>query len=241
MVRVAGLMGQEAAGFAVRSADGMTPAQALAGIRARITELTTRQARLWKRELQPALAAADVEIVAIEDCTDKELRAPRSPVPPGHLPGADAARRRLGSAVPVHLGPLALARRPGGRPGQRGGAVRPRQGARGPRSVRQHGQAARAPRVGDRALPAGALPRDGDLRAGTVPSHARRRLRGVRRRRRSPRGRRVRAQAPPLRRRDPRRGVGVGIRRRCWTGSGTASTRPTTRCTRSKGCSTSPT
>ena len=31
MVRVAGLMGQEAAGFAVRSADGMTPAQALAG------------------------------------------------------------------------------------------------------------------------------------------------------------------------------------------------------------------
>ena len=35
MVRVAGLMGQEAAGFAVRSADGMTPAQALAGIRDR--------------------------------------------------------------------------------------------------------------------------------------------------------------------------------------------------------------
>jgi polyphosphate kinase len=73
MVRVAGLMGQEAAGFAVRSADGMTPAQALAGIRARITELTTRQARLWERELQPALADADVEILAIEDCTDKEL------------------------------------------------------------------------------------------------------------------------------------------------------------------------
>ena len=49
MVRVAGLMGQEAAGFAVRSADGMAPAQALAALRARILELTTRQARLWTR------------------------------------------------------------------------------------------------------------------------------------------------------------------------------------------------
>ncbi len=74
MVRVAGLMGQEAAGFAVRSADGMTPAQALADIKARVTELTGRQARLWKRELRPALAAEDIEIAAIEECTPKELQ-----------------------------------------------------------------------------------------------------------------------------------------------------------------------
>ena len=37
MVRVAGLMGQEAAGLAVRSADGLTPAQALAALKARVT------------------------------------------------------------------------------------------------------------------------------------------------------------------------------------------------------------
>ena len=74
MVRVAGLMGQEAAGFAVRSTDGITPAQALAGIRARVTELTTRQAKLWKRDLQPGLAAEGIEIGAVEECTPKELQ-----------------------------------------------------------------------------------------------------------------------------------------------------------------------
>jgi polyphosphate kinase len=47
MVRVAGLMGQEAAGFGVRSADGLTPQQALASIRARALELTARQSKLW--------------------------------------------------------------------------------------------------------------------------------------------------------------------------------------------------
>ena len=73
MVRVAGLMGQEAAGFAVRSADGMTPAQALAALRACILDLTTRQARLWTDDLRPALAAAGVEIVTIDDCTPDEL------------------------------------------------------------------------------------------------------------------------------------------------------------------------
>ena len=74
MVRVAGLMGQEAAGFAVRSADGMTPAQALAGIRARVTELTTRQAELWNSELQPRLAAEGIVIGTVEECTPKELQ-----------------------------------------------------------------------------------------------------------------------------------------------------------------------
>ena len=73
MVRVAGLMGQEAAGFAVRSADGLAPAQALAALRERIVELTTRQARLWTDELRPALANAGVEIVTIEDCSDEEV------------------------------------------------------------------------------------------------------------------------------------------------------------------------
>ena len=56
------------------SADGLTPQQALALIRARVSELTVRQSKLWKRELRPALAAAGIEIGTIEECTTKELR-----------------------------------------------------------------------------------------------------------------------------------------------------------------------
>jgi polyphosphate kinase len=73
MVRVAGLLDQEAAGLAVRSVDGLTPTQALAALKARVTELTSRQAKLWKRELRPALAAEGIEIVTIEECSPKEL------------------------------------------------------------------------------------------------------------------------------------------------------------------------
>ena len=45
-VRVAGLLGQAEAGLAVRSADGLTPQQALARIRHRVLELTKQQSRL---------------------------------------------------------------------------------------------------------------------------------------------------------------------------------------------------
>jgi polyphosphate kinase len=73
MVRVAGLLDQEAAGLGVLSADGLLPGQALAGIRARVTELGNRQSRLWKRELRPALEAEEVPIGSVEECTEKEL------------------------------------------------------------------------------------------------------------------------------------------------------------------------
>jgi polyphosphate kinase len=73
MVRVAGLLDQEAAGLGVLSADGLLPGQALAGIRARVTELGNRQSRLWKRELRPALEAEEIPIGSVEECTEKEL------------------------------------------------------------------------------------------------------------------------------------------------------------------------
>ena len=241
MVRVAGLMGQEAAGLAVRSADGLTPSQALAALKARVTELTSRQAKLWKRELRPALAAEGIEIVTIEECSPKELKRLETVFTRRHLPGADAARGGRGAAVPVHLRALALARRARRRPGQRRGAVRPGQGAGRARPVRRRRAAARAARVGDRALPAVALPRDGDLRARALPRHPRRRLRGVGRRRRPPRGRRVRAPAPPLRRRRAGRGVGLGVERHARPAPRGARRRATTRSTRSRACSTSPT
>ena len=72
-VRVAGLLGQAEAGLSVRSADGLTPQQALARIRERVLELSALQSRLWKRELRPALAAEGITVGGIEDLGPKEL------------------------------------------------------------------------------------------------------------------------------------------------------------------------
>jgi polyphosphate kinase len=72
-VRVAGLLGQAEAGVTVRSADGLTPQQALARIRERMLDLSATQARLWKRELRPALAAEGITVGGIEDLGTKEL------------------------------------------------------------------------------------------------------------------------------------------------------------------------
>ena len=73
MVRVAGLMDQAAAGLSVRSPDGLSPTEALAAIRRRVTELTDEQSRIWKRELQPALADEGIPIGAMPDCEPDEL------------------------------------------------------------------------------------------------------------------------------------------------------------------------
>src|SRR5207237_6981585 len=73
MVRVAGLMGQAASGLGVRSSDGLAPHQALAAIRDRVTALTARQSRLWRKELRPALLAEGIPIVGLEECSEKEL------------------------------------------------------------------------------------------------------------------------------------------------------------------------
>ena len=73
MVRVAGLMGQEAAGVPVRSADGRTPTTTLAAIRERTLALTARQSRLWSRELVPALKEAGIDIAQVDECSEKEL------------------------------------------------------------------------------------------------------------------------------------------------------------------------
>src|SRR4029077_425730 len=73
MVRVAGLRGQEASGLAMRSPDGRTPARALAEIRERTSELVSRQAKLWKRELGPALADEGIVVAEVNDLNRREL------------------------------------------------------------------------------------------------------------------------------------------------------------------------
>jgi polyphosphate kinase len=72
MIRVAGLAGQAASGLSVRSVDGMTPQAALAAIRERALELTAAQARLWTRDLCPALAAEGVSVARLEDLDEGE-------------------------------------------------------------------------------------------------------------------------------------------------------------------------
>ena len=72
-VRVAGLLGQAETGIPVRSADGLTPQQALARIRERVLELSALQSRLWKRDLRPALAEQGLTVGGIEDLSSKEL------------------------------------------------------------------------------------------------------------------------------------------------------------------------
>ena len=75
MVRVAGLMDQAASGLGMRSADGLTPQQALALIRRRVTGLATRQSKLWRRELKPQLAENGIDIAGIDECGEKDLTA----------------------------------------------------------------------------------------------------------------------------------------------------------------------
>jgi polyphosphate kinase len=72
MVRVAGLQEQADAGILARSPDGRTAVTALRAIRARVLELTDQQARLWKRELRPALADQGLVVGVVEDLTEKE-------------------------------------------------------------------------------------------------------------------------------------------------------------------------
>ena len=72
-VRVAGLLGQAEAGLVLRSADGLTPQQALARIRERVLELSAIQSKLWKKELRPALDQQGIVVGGIEDLSSKEL------------------------------------------------------------------------------------------------------------------------------------------------------------------------
>ena len=72
MVRVAGLLELDEADVQVHSADGLSAGQALDAIRHRVSELTARQGKLWKRDLAPALAAAGIDVATIDDCSDRE-------------------------------------------------------------------------------------------------------------------------------------------------------------------------
>ncbi len=212
MVRVAGLMEQEAARLGVKSADGLTPQQALTAIRRRVMGLTQRQARIWKQELRPALAAQGIEKVSsIDECSEKELRKLQRfferEIYPVLTPLAVGPGQPFPyiSGLSLSLGVLAVDPETGE---ERFARVKVPEGL--DRFVDAGKRLVPLEAVIGHFLPV-AVPRHGDRRAGRVPRHSRRRLRGLRRRRRPARGGRVRAPAPALRRRRPARGVGLGL------------------------------
>ena len=211
MVRVAGLLELEEADLGVRSADGMTPSQALEAIRKRVGELVARQSRVWKRDLRPALSAEGIEIVGIEDCSPKELDKLGTfferEIYPVLTPLAVGPGQPFPyiSGLSLSLGVLAV---DPSSAEERFARVKVPEGldrfvAVGKRLVPLEAR--------DRPLPAHAVPGDGDRRARRVPRHAGRRLRGLGRRRRPARGGGVRAAPAPLRRRRPARAVELRV------------------------------
>src|SRR6185436_1439150 len=69
-----------------RSADGLTPRDALMQIRERVLELTARQAKVWKKALGPALAAEGIVVAQIgaldlDELTELDARFQREIFP----------------------------------------------------------------------------------------------------------------------------------------------------------------
>jgi polyphosphate kinase len=73
MVRVAGLKGQMNAGVSVPSQDGMTPAQQLAAINARVGDLMRNQQIAWQK-LRLELREAGISVIEVGDLTASERR-----------------------------------------------------------------------------------------------------------------------------------------------------------------------
>src|SRR5262249_48844406 len=74
MVRVAGLFDQLDAGIDARGPDGLTPAEQIDAIQARVLELDERLHRCFDDALRPELEEHGVRIVSLETATESERR-----------------------------------------------------------------------------------------------------------------------------------------------------------------------
>ncbi|MQA26647.1 MAG: RNA degradosome polyphosphate kinase [Micromonosporaceae bacterium] len=74
MVRVAGLKRRLSTGLTVRSADGLTPREQLKLIACRAAELVAGHARCFLDDVEPALAAENIEIVSWSGLREAEQR-----------------------------------------------------------------------------------------------------------------------------------------------------------------------
>ena len=216
--------------------------EALAEIRERVIELTARQARLWRRELRPALAERGHRGRRRRRLHRQGARRARRALRARDLPGADAARRRARASRSrtsrrsrSSLGVFVRD------PETRRGAVRPRQGARAAAALpagRRRGVCPPA-RARDRALPPLALPADGDRRVrGRSASRATPTSRSPTRRTTCSRRSSSSCAGAASASRAPR-GLRADVGRRCVDRLKRASASTTSRCTTSAGCSTS--
>ncbi len=73
MVRVANVHDQIDAGISARGADGMTPPETLAAIRARVIGQRERVGRNFERDLRPALSEQGIRIVTFDAATAEEM------------------------------------------------------------------------------------------------------------------------------------------------------------------------
>jgi polyphosphate kinase len=67
MVRVAGLKRRRDMGLSVRSSDGLTPRETLMRVSERTQELVARHSRLWRDDVEPALAGAGIRVLHWEE------------------------------------------------------------------------------------------------------------------------------------------------------------------------------
>ena len=216
MVRVAGLKRRIATGLALRSASGLEPREVLEEISVVAHELMARQARIFMGDVRPALAEEGITLVRWDELSPAEQEMLGVDVPRAGLPGADAAGRRPGAPVPLHLRALAQPRRRRGQPQDRASSSSPgsrcRRCCRGSSRSRSRAGASSAvdPSSADpyksRFVPLEdliaahlrvPLPRHGGAPAPHLPGHPQRGPRGRGGRRREPAARAGEGAHPP--------------------------------------------
>src|SRR3954464_669524 len=74
MVRVAGLKRQLEAGSVEVGPDGMSPSEQLEAIRTDVSNLMTNASRCYRRQLEPALEAAGIQIRNFSDLNEQQQR-----------------------------------------------------------------------------------------------------------------------------------------------------------------------
>ena len=155
MVRVAGLMGQAAAGFGVRSPGWTIPGGGVVGD----PRPGARADRRAVPHLEPGAASGSGRRGHLHP-PRRRVRRGRAgralpAVRPRRLPRPHPARARPRPALPLHLGALPEPRRVRARPRDRRGAIRAREGARRPPPLRlpREARVPRPARCGDRAFP----------------------------------------------------------------------------------------
>jgi polyphosphate kinase len=103
-VRVAGLIGQERAGISTPSADGLTPAQALAAIHTDAQRLIAAQQDAW-HELRTLLAEAGLQVCTSAQLTEADRAWLETWFMDRVFPVLTPARGRPRASLPLHRQP----------------------------------------------------------------------------------------------------------------------------------------